>query len=159
MKQVFSMLLAIAVLTALAGCSSSDDNTTNPTGSAGSMAATVDGTAWTSSMVTQATSSNGAVAFAGRDNNNRQINIAIVGATAAGTYKLGDLMQNVGSSAILALGTSQTDVYSTFPGLATGTITFSTLTTTGAEGTFSFTGRNTAGATKSVTNGTFKVTF
>jgi hypothetical protein len=77
----------------------------------------------------------------------------------AGVYTLGSISSGSLGNAILTLAPNADTVYSTFPGLSTGTLTIEKLTSTEAEGTFSFAGRNTKGITKNVTNGTFKVSY
>ncbi|MBN8573461.1 MAG: hypothetical protein J0M05_06080 [Candidatus Kapabacteria bacterium] len=156
---LIAILLSVSIAF-LGSCSKDEDNPTGGgTSSKGSLSATIDGIDWTADLTIQGTYNNKTLAFAGSGKDSKQINITMSNIDKAGVYTLGSISSGSLGSAILTLAPNADAVYSTFPGLSTGTLTIEKLTSTEAEGTFSFTGRNTKGVTKNVTNGTFKVSY
>src|SRR5687767_12134198 len=128
--------------------------------SASSMTFRVDGTASTASSVT-GNLTNGILSVAGTDAARATTLSFAVTPTAAGTgtYTLGPLSS---ANALIMIGNPAAG-WQAAVGIGSGTITINTLTTTSASGTFSFTlaavpGTGATG-TKSITEGTFNVTF
>ncbi len=118
------------------------------------MSAVVNGTAWTAATV-QATVSNGVVAIAGMDaTSTTQIQLRTVGVSSAGTVTIG-----AGSPHVATLMDNST-LFTASGVIGSGTITFSTLSSDRAEGTFSFTAYTTdQKLSRTVTNGKFSVRF
>jgi len=143
----------------LGSCSKSEDNPTGGSSTKGSLSATIDGVNWTADLTVQATYTNKVLGFAGSGKDSKQINVTMANIDKAGVYAIGSIMSGQVGNAILTLAPNPDEVYSTFPGLSTGTLTVEKLTSTEAEGTFSFTGQNTKGVQKTITNGKFKVSF
>ena len=168
MKKAFFVISLILIAVILvAGCSigSNKSYSQNPaaTGSfttgQGTISAKIDGSAWTSvSAVVTAKYTNGALSISGADSSSA---IAFaVQASKPGTYKMGKLT-DASANAILAKGSS---VWQATPLVrGSGTLTITTLTSTGASGTFSFTADampdSDAKGTEVVTDGVFTVTF
>jgi Family of unknown function (DUF6252) len=157
MKTVLAML-ALCTALVFTGCSS-DESSTNPTtnGTKGSMSAKIDGADWTGSLSVVGVYANDLLSIAGQDNNTRQIQLRLIGVKAPGTYQFGGMTNP--NTATVIVGLNTTDSYTASLVAGTGTVNITVLTAQRAEGTFSFTGRNTAGATKQVSEGTFNVTF
>ena len=144
-------------LTTLAACSKKNEATPTPAPTTG-VSYTVDGAAVTS------TAANGTV------QGNQVIVSGVSGTSTANNGVLLSLPKNTGtftitptsdaSATYLASGNSS-DFYDATSGTIAVTA-YSASTTAGASniaGTFTFTGRNSAGATKTVTNGTFNVKY
>lgn len=149
---------SLATLALLAGCGGGGNEDLTGPSTKGSMSATINGTSWSASTVTQASRAGNVLAIGG-NNPSWQVLIAIPGVTAAGTYTVaatGGTMQLIQANAGAATWTA-----SLVGGQ--GTVTVTTLTATRAVGTFSFTGNATAGTpaggTRNVTAGQFDVTF
>lgn len=141
---------AIALLLA-AGCGGDSPTDLIPTGN---MAATVDGGAWSAAHV-EAVRSGGTVAVSGAD-------VALIAVGFAfpdqgpGTYDIGP---GEGSVANVTEGGNSWSA-NTFQG--SGTITVASLTADAVAGTFAFTADfsvGTGSGTRTVTNGTFNVSF
>ncbi len=143
----------------LGSCSKSEDNPTGGSSTKGSLSATIDGVDWTADLTVQATYTNKVLGFAGSGKDSKQINITMSNIDKAGVYSIAAPGTMQTGTAVLTLAANTESVYSTFPGLSQGIITIVKLTSTEAEGTFSFTGQNTKGVQKNVTNGKFKVSF
>ncbi len=151
------LALAVALLVPLAGCDSNSGGSTNPA-SAGTLTATIDGSDSFDANLVQASSQGGVLSVVGIVNTGSggatqtQINLTVPGASAGtfnmsiggaiGTYFDGD-------------GTDPNDAYASL----SGTIVIDAFDASGASGTFSFDGSNNAGASVSVTDGAFDVTF
>lgn len=142
----------------VAACSS-EESTTNPTTNAtkGTMSAKIDGADWTGTLVVQGVYTNDLLSIAGQDNNARQIQLRLIGIKTPGTYQFGGMTNP--NTATVTVGINATDNYTASLVAGSGTVNVTVLTAQKAEGTFSFTGRNTAGATKQVSEGRFNVTF
>ena len=158
MRRSSQRFLTAVLVIGLTACSGDDD----PTGPGdiiptnGTMSATIDGNTWTAIQIA-GVNNGGVVAISGSDATLLAVGFAFVG-QAAGTYTIGPASA-ANASVIDNLTTTWTA--NSFQG--SGTITVSTLTATGASGTFSYTAplTSTTGtpATRVVTNGTFNVTF
>jgi len=105
-------------------------------------------------MITQATVQGGVLAVAGQDGSVRQIQLRVINFAGQGTYSLGSGNMHL---ATLVTGTTAGEMYTANMIAGTGSIVITESTASRVAGTFSFTARNTAGDTKSVTNGTFDV--
>lgn len=133
-----------------------DDGGDPPVG-AGRMTASIDGTAFSGTLAVQATRSGTLLSISAVGSSSRQLSLNLTGVTATGTIAIGAGSTSMGQ---YSSGT-QTWVSSLAGG--SGSVVLTTLTTTHATGTFSFTAipSTSTGATgnKSVTSGTFDVTF
>lgn len=156
---MFIVVKILAVLTAVlvaTGCSSST-NSDNGTPSGFYLTATIDGTDMTANSTTcLGTMSGGNLVFAGgtASLNPIQFNISVPGAESGKTFTTSSTMM---LTMVLSTGTTANDVYQANMVAGTGSVTITKLTSSEAEGTFTMTGRNTAGTTKQVTNGKFRV--
>jgi len=157
MKKTIQLLL-VALLAAgiFASCSKSSNN---PTPAKGSMKAKVDGTLKDCDLSVQATYSSGTMGLAGRwGGSGGGFTLTIPNYTSGAT---GDF--NIGpgnmSMAILSEGTDPNTQYSANMGLGSGKITITSMNTTTVKGTFQFVAKNTAMATKTVTEGQFEINF
>ena len=142
----------------LAAVACSSDNTGGNNNTNGTMSASIDGQAWTGNLATAATYQNNILAFAGT-NNSFQINITLTGVTGTGTITLGSGQLSIATVATVSTS-PQTWLTSATGG--TGSVVITSLSSTGASGTFSFTGVAAGGGatgTKAVTSGQFNVTF
>jgi hypothetical protein len=131
-------------------------NTVQPVGSGrGTLTATIDGVAFSGSTV-------GAFVQGGfvvtGDNANTGVVLSAFAPGGPGTFSFGSAGTLAGAEVIV--GNAE---WATVPGSTSGTLVLSTLTSTGASGTFSFTALPVPGTgatgTKTVANGTFNVTF
>lgn len=148
-------------LVALAACGGDSGG---PSNSNGSMSATIGGTSWTASLTVQGSYNSNVLSFAGNGGsgaNTYQINITLLNVTAPGTYNF-----NAGSIGNIALVTQPGPPVATWnaSGLAgSGSVTITSISSSRAQGTFSFTGAASGGTaatgTKAVTNGQFDVRF
>ncbi len=147
------ILLAIGVL--LVSCKKDDDGG-SPANSSGSISLVVDGSSWSATLAVQGVNSNGVINVTGSDSNAEQAGVTLVGVTETGTYTI-----SMGSPHQLrwteGLGQDQTYVASGVVG--SGTITITELSDSKVKGTFSFTGYNTDGNTKEITDGQFEGNF
>lgn len=140
------------VAAAVAACGG--DGPSGPS-TVGSISATIDGQAWSAATMSRARSGNGVVISG--TGQGLTVNL-VVTISEPGTVviepglNLTNLNVSEGTQAWIASGA-----------LGSGSITFNTLTDAGAAGTFAFTGELSAGsssiATRTVTQGTFQVTF
>jgi len=159
-------LCMAAVLFILNSCNKDDDNTPAPYVPAANTSfvkGTVEGTAFSSLTASCSKAGSGAdavVTILGADLAANSISLVLVGITATGTYDVNNATNSVlnyspGSGGV-AYSTGECSA-------ASGTITVTAIDATHVEGTFSFTGKDTdncdTGATKTVTNGTFKGVF
>lgn len=158
------ILGAVVIALVVAGCSSTSKVTgTNNTGSTpitlahGSMSATINGTNWVANTAIDATYTNGVLLVSGADASALALAVSTV-ASGPGTYAVG---LTDPTSGILTQGGGAT--WEALLSTGSGSIVISTLTSTGASGTFSFVmpalSGSSATGTKTVTNGTFNVTF
>jgi hypothetical protein len=154
-----ALAMGMLMIALLAGCKSDSDNNTNPdpTPTGYYMTATADGSAFSavaSSCI--AVQSSGILSIAGSTLTNppRQITLMVQGPVAGQTYTIGTL--GSATTGILVVGTTAADAYSANMIMGTGSIKIDKLDATNVEGTFSFTGMNNAGASKSVADGKFR---
>lgn len=152
------VLASFTALALLAGCGGGGNEDLTGPSSNGTMSATINGTAWSATTVTQASRA-GNVLTIGGSNPSWQLLLTIPNVTAPGTYTVaatGGTMQLVQANAGGAAWTA-----SMLGG--TGSLTVTTLSSTRAVGTFTFTGNATAGTpaggTRNVTAGQFDVRF
>ncbi len=167
------LVLAVATATTFSSCTKSDPVATVAaiTSGSGNITATIAGSAFQSSIVSNISLQGNIVTIQGGDASGRSIQIQIIGlatAPVAGTYKLYDTPGNFTGSAVLVNGVNQTyssqgcDANLPQTGFThTGTITFTTLSTAKIEGTFQFNAASLQSCTNSlqVTAGTFSKTF
>ena len=133
------------------------DDGGNPPVGAGTMTASIDGTAFSGTLAVQATRSGNLLSISAVGSNTRQLSLNLVGVTAPATIAIG-----AGSTSLGQYSTGTQTWVSSLAG-GSGSVVLTTLTSTHATGTFSFTAipSTTTGATgnKAITNGTFDVTF
>jgi len=148
--------VALATLLVI-GCGG--DSGTGPDGDDNSMTATVAGTAWDGSLAIQASRA-GNVFTIGGTNGTYQIQLTVPNVTAAGTYSFGP--GNPGIAQVIQVTAGFAAWTSALVG-GNGTLTITTLTATGATGSFTFNGIASPGTpatgTRAVTNGAFNVSF
>lgn len=154
---LFVAILSIALFS-FTSCNKSEDNVTpeNPLLSSGSISLKVDGASWNASLAVQGINTNGVINVTGSDSDAKQASLILYGVTGTGTYTIG-----AGSTNQLRWteGLGQTETYSANGVVGSGTIIVTELSSTKIKGSFSFTGMNTAQATKSITDGSFEATF
>jgi hypothetical protein len=160
MKRLLFLALALLLTPALAGCDSGsdDDNGGNSGGdNSGGISATVDGAAFSPDSVNP-TFDGGVLQVTGIRGTADQLTIAVPNASQ-GTFNISQtsqvmIMYREGTTAYQANGV-------TALGGASGTVTISSLSESGASGTFSGTllDAATGGGTITVTDGSFDVTF
>ncbi|MBH8560567.1 DUF6252 family protein [Hymenobacter negativus] len=149
----------VMALATLAACSKKDDATPTPTPAATTgVTYTVDGATVTATTAGATVLGNQVVVsgVSGTGTANKGVLLTLPKST--GTYTLSATSNEEAS--YLASGNSS-DIYDSTSGTIVVT-TYSASTTSGASniaGTFTFTGKNSAGATKTVTNGTFNVKY
>jgi len=160
MKRVqflFVTILSIALIS-FSSCSKGDDDATpeSPALSSGAISLKVDGASWNASLAVQGINTNGVINVTGSDSDAKQASVILYGVTEPGTYTIGG-----GSTHQLRWteGLAQTETYSANGVIGSGTITVTELSSTKIKGSFSFTGMNTAQATKNITDGSFEATF
>jgi hypothetical protein len=155
--------LALSALVITAGCSSSD-SPTGPGGGGGpqgnfGMSATINGTAWTPSGTPAASISNNIFALAALSLSPPYSVSFVIGQVAGpGTYTLNYL----NSSASSGIVTQSSKGWDTYAVGGTGSVTFTTLTSSHAVGTFVMTAQPATGGatgTITITNGAFDVTY
>jgi len=159
MKTRLLLFLLLSVGVVLTSCKKDDDEENNPGGSTptptqGTMNCKVDGTDWSASLAVVATNSNGVFTVTGSDANAMQCQVTLMNVNGPGTYQIGGSMTNPNSGRWTA-STDPADTYSSMLGQGSGTVEITVLTDTKTEGTFSFTAKNTAQTTVSVTQGSF----
>lgn len=147
-------LVALGLLSILAAGCSSDDGPTDPGGSSsgGAMSARIDGANWTAQSVT-ASYLGGVLSVSGTDGTSTINLSAAVQATGPQDLAAGSANGNVviGSSTWYAVGQG-----------GSGTMTVTSLSASGAAGTFAFTGGPLPGGatgTRTITEGTFSVQY
>lgn len=160
MQRILTILTVFVFITLFIGCSD-DPASGNTNTSHGSMSAKVDGTAWDADNVTQATWANGVLGFGGAQingGNNKQI--IITGLVAEpGEYAIGGITGLQGNYSD-GSGSSIRTFTAT-----SGTLVVQELSESGAKGTFSFEakeqniGGSSGNETRSITNGSFNITF
>lgn len=157
MKQIklFAALLLVTAIS-FSGCKKNDGNN-NPSGSAGTMSLTVDGSNWSATLAVQAINSSGVINVTGSDSNGNQASVILYGATVDGTYQVGP--SNPSNQLRWTAGTDPINTYQANGVIGSGTIVITELTAAKVVGTFQFTGYNTAQASKVITNGAFDVNY
>jgi hypothetical protein len=148
-----------AVLVLAVACSSGDDGTgPENTPANGSMSARIDGSSWTSTLAVSAGSSGGIIAISGT-NGSTTIAMAFGIANGPATFQIGP----AGAISNALLMESNGRSWHALSTVGNGTVTLTSISATGAAGTFAFTAPAVAssGATgsKVVTNGSFDVRF
>ena len=144
-------------LVSLAACSKKDDANPTPAATTG-VAYTVDGGAVTATTSGATAIGNQIIVSGASGTGTANKGVLLTVPKATGTYTLSATSNE--DATYLASGNSS-DFYES----TSGTIVVSTYaasTTAGASniaGTFTFTGKNSAGATKTITNGTFNVKY
>jgi hypothetical protein len=168
-------LIAIAmVLLALNACGDSDnpaapsggggDTGGGPVGLAnGSMSARIDGAAWNANFSIVGGYSQGILAIAGGDSAQQTIAFGVA-ANGPGTFSTAALSNVNFTLATVAPGGTVAATWTAVTGLpgTSGTVTITSLSSTTAVGTFSFSATPTSGpatGTKTITDGTFNVRF
>jgi hypothetical protein len=152
-------LLGAASLSVAVGCGGSDNAVTDPNanGTGKNMSAKVDGGAWVAAAVTTFKSSGGLI-ISGASTGG--VGISLGFSTTQGTGA-----QIIGGSGASGLGlvTTATQSWESNGQQGSGSVTLATLTASRVVGTFTFTAPlfGTVGppATRTVTSGTFDVTF
>lgn len=152
---ILGMLLIFGV--ALTSCKK-DNDSGDPGGGTGSGTLTLnyDGTSWNASLAVVGVNTNGVVNVTGSDSQAHQASVILYGATGPGTYEVTTGLQN---QLRWTEGLGQEDTYVANGILGTGTIVVTELTDSKVVGTFSFTGYNTSGNSKEITDGQFSATF
>ena len=151
---ILGMLLIFGV--AMSSCKKDDDSGDPGTGGSGTLTLKYDGTSWDASLAVVGVNTNGVVNVTGSDSQAHQASVILYGATGPGTYEVSAGLQN---QLRWTEGIGQNDTYVANGILGTGTITVTELTSSKVVGTFSFTGYNTNGDTKQITDGQFNATF
>lgn len=128
---------------------------------AGTVTARIDGSTWTSTAPVAVAYAGGILAVGASNTQLVTIGFAVA-ASAPGTYTIGPTSP---TNALLTIGTanSQTWHASSAAQGSSGSITITSLSATGATGTFQFTmvpdGLSGSTGTKTITNGAFNLTF
>lgn len=157
-----SFLLSAALLLVTAcGSDSSSPTAPPPTLTHGTMSAVVDGKAWTATVGLSAAYQNNILAFAGVAADKSTITIALAPLSGLGTYTISIGEATNASYSINGGALAQWQGVGGVGG--TGSVVLTSLTATGASGTFSFElppiSNTAATGTKSITNGKFDLTF
>ena len=166
LKTSLKSIFVAASLILLASCNKDDDAPTNynpitPTSSY--VRGTVAGAAFSSLVASCSVAGSGSdrvITILGGAGFGDSLTVILYGINAPGTYAV-----NNSTNSLLNYSPASGDVaYSTGEcAAASGTITVTVMDATHVEGTFSFTGKDSdncdTGATKTVTNGTFKGVF
>lgn len=145
-------MIILAATIGLMSCNKDDDN--NNSGFGGSLSLKHDGTSWSANVAVSAVNTNGVLSITGSDGNSNQCNITLYNTPGTGTFDLGVSMSNPNTGR-WTQGLGINDTYSTMVGQGTGTCTITELSASKVSGTFQFTGKNTAGTSVTITDGTF----
>ncbi len=142
----------------LMGACTKDDSGTpeNPIAGNGTMSLDYGGTSWSASLAVQGINTNGVINVTGSDSGAKQASVILVGVSETGTYSVGAGSQN---QLRWTEGLGQEQTYVANGILGNGSVTISELSATKVVGTFSFTGYNTSGETKEISNGAFSAEF
>jgi hypothetical protein len=147
-------------LLSIAACGGSDSvtGTTSSCGTAKTISATIDGTAWCSPTAGVSRANNNIIAVAGIDLGlTASVAFGVV-APAPGTYSVAFGNTTFGSASVTKVGKG----WSSAVQGGTGSVTFTTLTSNHVVGTFAFDAVGASGGatgTVHVTNGKFDITF
>jgi Family of unknown function (DUF6252) len=159
MWRLFAAVSLLALATAACSSKSNPAAPTNTTLPHGSMSATIDGTQWVATTGLSVTYNQGILAAAGVDNSLNTLAFAVF-ASAPGTYPIGATSP---TNALFTMNSNGSKSWQAASTLGSGSVTVTTLTATGATGTFSFTlvanGGSGASGNKVVTNGKFNLKF
>lgn len=156
LKLVFVIMVSLAFIS-LTSCNKDSDEDDNPVLGGGAMTLKVDGTSWSASLASQAVNTNGIINVTGSDSDAHQVAITLLNVTEPGTYKVGSMTSQHGIR--WTEGLASTDTYIANFTIGTGTITITELTTSKIKGSFVGTVYNTGQNTKSITEGSFDVSF
>lgn len=153
-RLLFTVLLLFSV-----ACSGGDDGTGPETVlPTGSMSARIDGSTWNANLAVSAGSSNGILAFSGT-NGNVTMAIAVGIISGPGEFQIGP----VGAVSNALITESNGRSWHASQSVGNGTVRITSVSATGATGTFSFTApavaSSGANGSRVVTNGTFDVKF
>jgi hypothetical protein len=157
MKKIIIHFLSVMMLaTIITSCSKSSNN--NGGLANGYLKARVDGTLKNADLAVTATYTSGVLAMSGRWTSGGGIDLIIPSYTsgATGTFNISSGNFN---TAQVYLSATPTDVFSANAVTGSGSITISSMSSSKVKGSFQFTGRNSAAATKSVTEGEFEINF
>lgn len=153
MRVKFAGVTGLMMAAMIAGCGS---DPAGPGLDNGSMSARIDGSAFNASVAIVATYSSGILAIAGTDGQGRTIGLGSQ-VTAPGTYTVSAANPTNFSVTTGSAG------WQAAINLGSGTLTVTSISATGAKGTFQFTAGPLAGTgatgNKVVTEGAFDVTF
>lgn len=152
--KTYFILLGLLTVIFISSCKKNED--TNPVTGNGSISLNYDGTAWSATLAVQAVNSNGVINVTGSDSDSHQAAVTLLNVTTTGTY---ECSMTTGNMLRWTEGLGQSDTYTANGLLGTGSITVSEISDTHIKGTFSFTGQNTAGGSRSITNGQFEANF
>jgi hypothetical protein len=170
-RHVTALLIAAPLLLTAAACGSSTTPSTGGSGvvsgcsgahASGSMTAQINGTAWTAVCISASSFTGNVLSLGGSDNATNatvaQIIAMATTATGPGTFPIGPLPITNGANGLLTINAQ---IWSASATQGSGTITITTLNSTGTSGTFSFNlvAVPPATGTKTITNGTFNITF
>ncbi len=156
MKKTILLLCSFLMLAAIS-CKKDSNGGGGLVSGQGYMRGTVDGVVKECDLAVTATKTD-VLSLAGRwggAGGGFTININNYNNGGPGTYQLG-LM---GSMAIYSDGTAAETQYVTSMVAGSGSVTITEINNTHVKGTFTFTGRNTSGTTKTVSNGEFDINF
>jgi hypothetical protein len=162
------LLPLVVILLASSGCGGDDDPASPSIGgssglSNGSMSARIDGTSWNANSSISPSYEGGILAVGGEDTGRQTVAFGVT-AAGPGTYGTASGHIVIFSLVTVAPG-AQAAMWTARPDLAgtNGTVTITSLSNTGASGTFSFVATAIAGTpaagTKTVTDGVFNVRF
>ncbi|RZK49936.1 MAG: hypothetical protein EOO99_04095 [Pedobacter sp.] len=155
MKIFKNLMVAFLLFGALSACKKSEGGDTQI--GSGSMSAKVDGKDWTAGLAVQASKAGGVLALGGTGNG-AQININIIAYSGPKSYPLGGPATGINpNQAIYTITNPLPPVaYNTMVGLGNGSLNVTKDEGGYVEGTFSYTARNQAGVTVTITDGKFK---
>jgi hypothetical protein len=164
------LLVGVLAMAACGGATSSPTNPSTPAPAApagthrGTMSATVDGSRWDAVVISAAAIQGGVLRIAGQNSMTAPfVALGLAVPPAVGTYSVGPTTTASVAGSLDQAGTGvPTLQWNADGGAGSGTITLSTLTSTGASGTFSFNLVHIVTAstgTRAITNGAFNITF
>ena len=147
--------MIIVLCMGLSSCKKNDDSG-NPSTGNGTLSLKYGGTSWSASLAVQGVNTNGVINVTGSDSDARQASVLLMGVTQPGTYQItsGSFNQLRWTE-----GLAQEQTYVASGILGSGTITVAEISDSKIVGTFSFTGYNTNGVTKEITDGKFSANF
>lgn len=152
--KTYLILITLFAVISFSSCKKSNDS--DPVTGNGTISLSYDGTAWSATLAVQAVNTNGVINITGSDSNAHQAAVTLLGATGPGTYEITSIGQN---QLRWTEGLGTNDTYSANGIVGSGSIVVDELSDTHIKGTFSFTGQNTNGDTRTITNGKFEADF